>query len=76
MSENSEEKFIRVAERRVNNAIKTIRLIGNLSNRTNYSYTEHDIELIFSALNKELKACQERFRNSLPKQSNNFTLKK
>lgn len=76
MSEANGDRFVRVAEKRVNSAIKTIRLIGNLSNRTNYSYTEKDVEAIFSALTKELKMCQERFKNSLPKQNNNFSLKK
>lgn len=76
MKENSEDKFVRIAEKRVNNAIKSIRLIGNLSNRSNYSYTEKDIEVIFLALSKELKMCQERFKSSLPKQNKNFSLKK
>ena len=58
---NSRERFARLAEARTKKAIKTIRLIGNLSNRTNYTYTETEIEKIFRALSSELKAARKRF---------------
>jgi hypothetical protein len=62
MSENERrQKFVQLAERRVGNAIKQIRLIGNLSNKGNYSYTLKDAEKIFSALNRELRAMKARF---------------
>ena len=54
-------KFVELANKRVNSAIKTIRLIGNLSNKSNYDYTSQDVSKIFAALNKELKSCHERF---------------
>lgn len=54
-------KFVQLAERRVANAIKQIRLIGNLSNRGNYSYTPKDAEKIVSALNREVRAKKARF---------------
>jgi len=75
MSENSRDKFVRLAENRVNKVIKAIRLVGNLSNRSNYSYTEEDIEKIFSAMNSELKECQNKFKRSAKKQDKVFKLK-
>lgn len=54
-------KFVQLAERRVANAIKQIRLIGNLSNRGNYSYTQKDAEKIVSALTREVRAMKARF---------------
>ena len=48
------EKFKGLAEKRVNRAIKNIKLIGNLSNKSNYSYTEHDARKIHAALKKAL----------------------
>ena len=38
MSENidKKERFITIAEKRVNNALRTINAIGNLSNKRNY----------------------------------------
>ena len=47
------ESFVRLAEGRVNRAVKDIRLIGNLSNRSAYSYTEDDIKKIFRVLQRE-----------------------
>jgi hypothetical protein len=58
------EKFIELAEKRVTKAIKDLRLIGNLSNPTNYSFTEDDVRKIISALQKELKILKQRFESS------------
>lgn len=57
----SREKFVELAENRVNRAIKDIRLIGNLSNKTNYIYTQKDAEKIIVTLEKELKLLRSRF---------------
>ncbi len=59
--ENDRQKFVRLATARVNKAIRAIRIIGNLSNRSNYSYTDDDVERIMKVLNQELKACRQRF---------------
>ena len=36
-------KFVELAENRVNRAIKDLRLIGNLSNRSAYEFADEDI---------------------------------
>ena len=54
-------KFVRLAESRTTKALNAIRVIGNLSNRINYSYTASDVEQIFVALQKELDDCRQRF---------------
>lgn len=61
MPETDRDKFVRLANTRVNKAIKAIRLIGNLSNKTNYSYTDEDARKILRALEAEVKACRQRF---------------
>lgn len=66
--------FVRLANKRVNNALKAIELIGNLSNRSNYDYTQEDAEKIFMALNRGLKACRERFANAGAKRERKFSL--
>lgn len=63
MSE-ARERFVHLAEARTSKAIKMISLIGNLSNTSNYSYTEHDVAKIFSALESELKVARRRFVES------------
>lgn len=54
-------KFVELAEKRVSRAIKDIRLIGNLSNRTNYSYSQEDAKKIIKALREEVDALKGRF---------------
>lgn len=62
MSRNrTREKFIELAESRVTKAIKAIRLIGNLSNKSNYVYTQEDAQKIIKELEKEIKAVKARF---------------
>ena len=57
----SRERFVSLAEKRVARTIKDIRLIGNLSNRTNYTYTNDDVKKIASALSAELANMKKRF---------------
>lgn len=54
-------KFVELAENRVNRAIKDLRLIGNLSNRSAYDFTDEDIRKIFRVLQKELDSSKGRF---------------
>jgi RNA recognition motif-containing protein len=61
MRKEDREKFVRLANRRVSNALKAIQLIGNLSNKSNYDYTEEDVQKIFKAINEELAACRKKF---------------
>lgn len=56
------ERFKRIAENRTNKIIESIRLLGNCSNRSNYSYTEDDIKKIFSAIETELKDTKQKFQ--------------
>ncbi|HEY8435448.1 MAG TPA: hypothetical protein VIK63_00115 [Haloplasmataceae bacterium] len=59
--ETKREKFKRLAELRTNNAIKQIQLIGNLSNKNNYDYTEEDVKKIFKALKEEIDLAEKKF---------------
>lgn len=58
------EKFVRLAEQRVNRALNDIRLIGNLSNRSAYSFSDEDIKKIFKTLQKELDQAKTRFSDA------------
>lgn len=55
------ENFVRLAEARVNRALREIRLIGNLSNRGAYTYNEADVRSIFKAIQRELDSAKARF---------------
>lgn len=55
------EKFITLAEKRVTKTIKDLRLIGNLSNKSNYSYDDNDVKKIISVLETEVKNLKQKF---------------
>lgn len=60
-NENKEAKFKRLAKSRVNNVLKGLDLISNLSNKSNYSYTEEDVSKILRALKDGLTGVEESF---------------
>lgn len=62
--ESDRQKFVQLAQARVNRTLKDIQLIGNLANRSNYDYREEDVEKIFRALSQEITACRKRFELS------------
>lgn len=67
-------KFVELAEARVAKAIKTIRLIGNLSNRNNYEFGSSDVSKIISALEAELRDLRLRFKSDPGKAAPTFKL--
>ena len=71
---NKREKFIELAEARVNRAIKDIRLIGNLANRSAYTYGEEDVRKIFRAIQKEMEAARTRFTGDTGGRDSEFKL--
>ena len=64
------EKFVRLANQRVSRALKAIQLVGNLSNRSNYDYSDEDVAKILKALQDEINACKKRFELAAKKQGN------
>lgn len=54
--------FERLAERRVNEVIKKIRLVGNLANRNNYSYSEQHVKKIFDGIDAEVRILKAKFK--------------
>lgn len=58
---NKQKKFIELAEKRVNKALKQLQLIGNLSNKRNYEYNQEDYKKIFRAIDGEVKSMKQKF---------------
>lgn len=65
--ESKETNFKRLATNRANNAINYLRLLGNLSNRNNYEYSEKDIKTVFDTIEEELRSTKTRFNLALNK---------
>lgn len=55
------QKFVDLAEARVNKTLKDIQLVGNLSNRAAYEFTDADVRKVFGALQKALDSAKSRF---------------
>jgi hypothetical protein len=70
------QKFIELAEARVNRAIKDMRLIGNLANKNAYAYSEEDYRQMFRALQGELDAAKARFAGDPGGKDVEFRLKR
>jgi hypothetical protein len=68
------EKFVQLAESRTVNAIKAIRVIGKLGNRSAYEYTEADVKRIAGALSKEIDALKARMLSTGGKEAVDFKL--
>ena len=72
--EKDRKKFIELAEKRVRRTIKDIHLIGNLANRSNYSYTSDDAKKIVRALQAAVLEVKERFDRKGEERSIEFKL--
>lgn len=61
MSKLKRDNFVRLAEARTNKILDMVRLLGNLSNTANYSYTKEDVNKIFNTIEKELADTRRKF---------------
>ena len=58
---DKQQAFTRLANKRVNVAIKALQLVGNLGNRTNYEYDAKQSAKILAALQSEVDRLKEKF---------------
>ena len=54
--------FKRLAESRTQKIIKAIETLGNLSNRSNYEYSDEQVDRIFNAIEEELRIQRAKFK--------------
>lgn len=59
--ETKRDRFVRLAEQRVNNILEQFRKLGNLSNTRNYDYNEEDIKKMFSEITKAMRKTKALF---------------
>lgn len=75
MNHDKHQKFRRLAEKRVNRALKDMELIGNLANKGNYHYSEDEVALIVKALKDGLAGVIAKFERSKGGESESFSLR-
>ena len=68
------EKFVILAEKRVQKALGAIESIGKLSNRSNYTYSDEQVKVIKAALTSCVNNVMARF-SSVTSSSTEFRLK-
>lgn len=63
MSESKHDKFKRLAEQRGNRILHYLRLLTNLSNRSNYEYTDADVRAMLTPIEQQLRSVKLSFSN-------------
>jgi len=56
-----EERFKKIASRRVQEILNKLRLLGNCANRGNYYYTNEQVRKILNAIDDEWKKVKSEF---------------
>ena len=67
-------KFVQLANQRVTKALEQMRLIGNLSNRAAYDFTDEDTKKIVKALQKAVDTTKARFSETSGASDQSFSL--
>ena len=73
--DDKREKFVKLAEARTNKTLNMINLIGNLSNKSLYKYSDEDVTEIFRAIQEELNSAKRRFDSNKRDSTPSFKLK-
>jgi hypothetical protein len=58
------ERFVRMAERRVNRIMDALEKLGDCSNLRNYDYSNTDTKMIFEKIEKKLKVTRLKFQGT------------
>lgn len=74
-STTKRERFVRIAERRVNQVLDGLESLEKCSNRHNYAYEESDVKKIFGELEKRLREVRQSF-SAAEESRSRFTLAK
>jgi len=64
VKESKSESFIRIAKPRVKSVLKSLRILGNCSNRNNYEYTQEQINSMSIKLSEALENTITEFHKS------------
>jgi hypothetical protein len=73
-AQDKRAKFVELAESRTVNAIRAIRVIGKLGNKSAYEYDDTDVKKIINALSKEIEALRARMTSKNGKGEVEFKL--
>lgn len=63
------ERFTKVASNRVQNVLHYLNLLKNCANRSNYEYTQEDVDKMFGEITRVLKDVKAVYTNEQNKQN-------
>jgi len=72
--QKKEDRFKKVAERRTDKVLLTLRSLAKCSNTSSYSYSQSQINKIFKAIKQELKACEASYSSKSGRHGKSFKL--
>jgi len=55
------ERFKRLATQRTNIVLKRLKVLGNCANRSAYSYSEDEVNKIFSEIDRRVRETKSKF---------------
>ena len=61
---NNSDSFVSLANKRVPKALKALELVGNLSNKSNYTYSEEQVTAIKKALKAKVNEVCRKFEDA------------
>lgn len=71
-SELKKDRFKRVASKRVENILSSIRSLSKCSNTNNYEYAEEDVNKMIRAIKDELKTMETLYKKNLKNDVDSF----
>jgi hypothetical protein len=62
VGESKHDRFVRVVERRTNEVLEKIRVLGNCANRNTYAFSDQEVAVVFAELERALRMARGRFK--------------
>jgi hypothetical protein len=72
--ETKHERFKRLAESRTGKVLDMIDLLGNLSNKSFYEFSDKEVSEIFDSISEATEANRRKFKKGAQKKGRRFTL--
>ncbi|HER24617.1 MAG TPA: hypothetical protein ENO17_06185 [Candidatus Atribacteria bacterium] len=66
--ETKEQRFKRVAERRVRRVLDSFRGLSQCSNKRMYNWDEKQLRKMWDAINQAFKGCQDSYKSAEPEE--------
>ena len=71
---NKRKRFTALAPKRVNNVLKHLRLVGNMTNKNNYSYDSSEFTKILKDITEELNLIKAKLSSQDTKRKKKWKL--